>query len=259
MGRESIEDARDALPLAGDGVAPDHEATLWRRCRAAEQGARELLVERYMPYATALAAKLYAMRGRNEVEFDEYRQFAMVGLLEAVDRYQPDRGAQFKTFALTRIRGAILNGLQHLSERHQQSALRRRVAQERAVSLKPDGLTIDPTERLLHDLQDIGVGVALGFLLEGTGMVVSSEQGLPDDAYAQLELRQIHRHLWEMVKHLGARERDIIHMHYAEGRRFEEIASAFGLSKGRISQVHREAVSRLRTLITKVARCDISY
>jgi RNA polymerase sigma factor for flagellar operon FliA len=259
MARESIEASLDAAPLAVAGGGPDDEATLWQRCRGADDAARALLVERYMPYATALAAKLYGMRGRNDVEFDEYRQFAMIGLLESVDRYQPDRGAQFKTFAMPRIRGAILNGLQHLSERHQQNALRRRVALERAVSLKPEALTVSPTERLLHDLQDIGVGVALGFLLEGTGMLVDPEQGLPDDAYAQLEMRQIHRHLWEMVKHLTDRERDIVHMHYAQGRRFEEIATVLGLSKGRISQVHRQAVSRLRVLITKVARCDVSY
>jgi RNA polymerase sigma factor for flagellar operon FliA len=238
----------------------DDEASLWQRwCFGADDSARQLLVERYIPYARAIAAKLYARRAHDEFRFDEYQQFAMVGLIESVERYRPDRGAHFKTFAMHRVRGAILNGLERLSERQQQSAFRRRLATERAVSLTPENLSREPTQQLLEQLQDIGVGVALGLILEGTGVFFGVSDELPADAYAQLEMRQLRQQLWEMVERLTGREREIIDMHYREARSFQEIAEALKLSKGRISQLHRQAVERLRALISKAGKCDVAY
>lgn len=75
---------------------PVQEAVLWRHWR--EQGdaqARETLIRLHTPYARILAAKLYAGRYHDEVEFDDYFQFACVGLLESIDRYDPQYGATF--------------------------------------------------------------------------------------------------------------------------------------------------------------------
>lgn len=236
------------------------EATLWDRWRAsADPAARTQLVERYMSYATALAAKAYARRASDQVEFDDYRQYAMVGLLEAVERYEPDRRAKFTTFATSRIQGAILNGLERLTERQQQVAFRRRNLAERTASFVPESLGVDPTERLLSQLEEIGVGVALGFILEGTTMVAAPDAATVHAAYAHVELRQVSERVWEMVKLLTERERGIIQMHYRDGRPFDEIAEGLGLTKGRISQLHRQAVLRLRELIARSERCDVTY
>ena len=255
-----------AQPVAA--VAPertageDEEAALWRRWRdGGDVAARTSLVERYMPYARALAAKLYARRGQDEVEFNDYVQFAMVGLLESVGRYAPERGARFTTFATQRIQGAVLNGLEHLTERQQQLAFRRRIAAERTGSLVPEDLAAEPSQRLLAQLEEIGVGVALGFILEGTGMVLGASEPLPEDAYAhaQLELRQVHDRLWAMVERLAGRERDIIHLHYRQSKQFAEIAETLQVSRGRISQLHRQAVVQLRSLLGNPETCDVAY
>jgi RNA polymerase sigma factor for flagellar operon FliA len=238
----------------------DDESALWRRwCSEANGAARSSLAERYMPYARALAAQLYAKRSHDEFQFEEYEQFGMVGLMEAIDRYLPDRGAQFKTFATPRIRGAILNGLERLSERQQQGAFRRRAAAERVASLTPQALSTDATQQLLEELEQIGVGVAIGLLLDAAGLSLGLQTGLPEDAYAQIETRQLHGQLWELVERLTDRERQIIVMHYREARSFEEIAEALRLSKGRISQLHRQAVMRLSGLFSKAERCDVAY
>ena len=250
--------ASDAAPSLPSNDSGD-EAGLWVASQGGDAAARALLAERFIPYATAVAAKLYARRAHREIEFDEYRQFAMVGLMESVQRYQPDRGAKFTTFATTRIQGAIWNGIQQLSERQQQTAFRRRVLAERTESMTPAELSRDPTQKLLLDLQEIGVGVALGFLLEGTGMMLGTTEGLPDDAYASIELRRLHGHVWEMVARLPERERDIIQRHYRDGVQFEEIARALQLTKGRISQLHKQAVLRLRALVSKAESCDVTY
>ena len=97
----------------GEGAGVREERALWRRWReSADPAARALIIERYQPFAKAIASAVFGRRGRSEVEYEDYLQFALVGLLQAVDRYDPDRGAQFKTYAGPRIRGAILTGLE---------------------------------------------------------------------------------------------------------------------------------------------------
>jgi RNA polymerase sigma factor for flagellar operon FliA len=247
-----------AASSAGAGGEHD-EAPLWQRWRGGDGSAREKLIERYLPYSKAIAARLYARRPIDDVEFEEYQQFATVGLLESIDRYRPDRGAQFTTFATPRIRGAVLSGVERLTERRQQTAFRRRAMSERVASLVQDDVSPNHTQALLDELEKIGVGVALGLILEGTGMLSRPEDGLPDDAYAQVELRQAHQRLWEMVKHLTDRERQVVELHYREARRFEEIARTLRLSKGRVSQLHRQALTRLHGLMTAAEACDVAY
>jgi RNA polymerase sigma factor FliA len=245
-----------------NGAAPEDEDSLWRRWRGeADLAARAMLVERYMPYARALAAKLYGRRRHDEIALDEYVQFAMVGLMECVERYTPDRGAKFTTYAIRRIHGAILNGLERLTEKQQQIAFRRRVTAERLASFVPEDFSTDPTQRLLGELEEIGVGVALGLILEGTGLVLGPREGLPEDAYAhaQIELRQLHAQLWGMLDRLPDREREILEMHYRRSRRFDEIAGMMQLSKGRVSQLHRQAIMRLRSLLSGSDGCDVAY
>jgi RNA polymerase sigma factor for flagellar operon FliA len=253
------EPARAEVPGAAD-AGPEGEAQLWRGYRSGEDAsAYAALAERYVPYAKRLAARLYARHGRDEIGLDEYQQLAMVGLLEAIPRYVPGRGALFTTFAAARIQGAILNGLERLTERRQQLAVRRRLLAERTASLVPRPLPLEATEGMLRDLGDVGVHVALGFILEATGMDAARAEGLPNDAYAQIELRQVQQQLWALVTRLPDREREVVEMHYRRGMRFEEIARTLRLSKGRVSQLHRQAVTRLRALASKAENCDIAY
>jgi RNA polymerase sigma factor for flagellar operon FliA len=253
-------------PAAPSGAAassvalPDEERELWDRLRAGDDpGAHGSLVERYVPYAHRVAARLYARYARDEIEFDEYEQFAMVGLLESIRRFVPGLGASFKTFAAARIQGAVMNGLERLTERRQQAAARRRLLAERTASLVPERLPLEPTERMLRELGDIGVRVALGLILEAIGLAPGARDALPQDAYGRMELRELHRQLWATVERLGERERAIIDLHYGRSMRFEEIARTLRLSKGRVSQLHRQAIARLRTLISKAQNCDIAY
>jgi RNA polymerase sigma factor for flagellar operon FliA len=146
-----------------------------------------------------------------------------------------------------------------LTERQQQLAFRRRVGAERLASLAPGDEALGQTDRLLQDLGAIGVGIALGLILEGTGMVQAPDAALPAGAYERLELRQLHARLWGLVGGLDERERLILERHYRDGRRFDEVAADLGLSKGRISQLHRQALTKLRNLLTAGDGCDVAF
>jgi RNA polymerase sigma factor FliA len=234
---------------AGGRVGVAGEDALWQDWRdSRDDSAREALSALYLPYARALAAKCYSRRVHNQFEFDEYLHFAVVGMMESMERFAPDRGVQFKTFCTTRINGAMLNGIEKLSERQQQVALRRRLGKERVESLAGD-LNRDPGQRLLQELGQIGIGLALGFILEGTGMVAGEHDSLPDNAYCNIEMKQLRQQVWQLVEQLTDREGQVIRRHYLQEQSFDEIATALELTKGRISQLHRQGLERLRKLI----------
>ncbi len=234
----------------------EDEGALWSRWRErSDPAARLLLIERFRPFARTIAAAVYRRRARSDVEFEDYHQFALLGLIEAVERYDPARLAQFRTFAGPRIRGAILNGLERMTERLDIAAKRRQLERERISSALPALRPLEG-EALLQQLGDIGVNVAVTFILDGIGLGEEARDAGREDPYRQVELRELGRQLGAMVARLPPRERAVLDMHYREGRTFEEIAAALDVSRPRASQLHRRAIERLRALISKAEGCD---
>ena len=146
-----------------DGPAAGDEALLWRAwCEDADARARGQLIALHLDFARIMAGKLYARRHSDDIEFDEFLQLARVGLIEAVDRYDPKLGASFRTYASHRIQGSVLTGLEALTERGRQLAFRRRVEQERLQSLAASPPT--EGEDSFTRLSSIAVGLPLPFL-----------------------------------------------------------------------------------------------
>ena len=260
--------------------APDPMASLWLRWRRqGEEGAREQLIDHYLPYARMMAAMVYGRRTHNDVEFEDYLQLARVGLLEAVDRFDPDRGARFKTFAARRVQGAVLNGLTRLTEKNQQISAQMRLRRERLEAVKEaasaevagDNASIvddkaPGADKLFRYLAEVGIGIALGVLLEGTGMVDAEafdnndHVASPEVSYfRKSEILQLHAVLRGLVDQLGERQKTVIRYHYLQEIPFDEIARSMNITRGRVSQLHREGLSRLRELLRKDARCDVSW
>jgi RNA polymerase sigma factor FliA len=233
----------DACSQVGEDHADEH--ALWERYRRDPCSIdRSALVKRYMPYANMLAAKYYAGRHIYEIEFEEFRQYAMIGLIESVDRYDPAYGAMFKTYAGHRIRGAILNGIEKYNEQQQQISVRSRLREERKKELmsQVNEEQQDPFARLV----DTAIGLAIGYMLEDSGLFQTSEPGYEDNAYRQYELDELARLVRGLVDTLPEQERAVIRSHYIEQMRFDEIAVRMNLTKGRISQIHHRALKRMR-------------
>jgi RNA polymerase sigma factor for flagellar operon FliA len=237
----------------------ENEAGLWERWRRdGDAAARDAIARHYISYSRALAARIYARRARDEFDFEEYAQLATVGLMESVDRFDPGRGVQFKSYATHRIVGAILSGLTSLSERQQQIQLRRRIAHERVESLREAAADAASPEDQLRALAEIGVGLALGIILEGTGMIHDEEGAAPDNTYTGVELRQFRDGLAQAIERLTERERDVIRLHYLQGLAFGDIARDLGLTQGRVSQLNRQGLSRLRRLLREADRGNVT-
>jgi RNA polymerase sigma factor for flagellar operon FliA len=219
----------------------------WRERRSPE--ARELLVERYRELVRILAAKAYRHRYSEELEFSDYFQFGMVGLLESIDRFDPAYGAKFETYATHRVQGAILNGAESLSEKQRQIAVRSRVRAERAKLLADEQLSESGrAPEALQRLADVAVGLALGLLLDNAGLYLDGDPATGNTPYEQVELSQLRRRLVGLVESLPEAERRVIRWHYYQHMQFDEIAHEVGVTKGRISQIHHSALKRLRAL-----------
>lgn len=256
---------------------------LWRRwIDQRDSAAREQLIRYYLPYARMLAAMSYGRRTHNDIEFDDYLQLASIGLMEAVDRFDPAHGVLFRTFSSKRIQGSVLNGLVRLTEKNQQIAIRTRLRKERLESVKEAAADEHPgdeaqdaadtgaqgrsADALFRYLADVGVGLALGVLLEGTGMVDAdafdgtAQAPSPEISYfRKTELHQLQQMLRDHVDQLPAQQQLVIRYHYQQEIPFDEIARTMNVTRGRISQLHRQALLGLRERLSPDARCDVAW
>ena len=104
----------------------------------------------------------------------------------------------------------------------------------------------------LSALRDLAVGIAIGLLLEPSS--IAELEKVPDadpSAYDELAWHQLVTELHGKIDHLPERERQILDYHYRQGIKFQEIARLMGLSKGRISQLHAQALQRLQRALLK--------
>lgn len=229
-------------------VMPDRaEASLWRRFRASGQRRlRESLFERYRRFAASLARR---HGRRTQVAPDiqaDLEQFAYRGLLEAIDRFDPARGAPFLAFATRRIAGSIVDGAASLDERGAQLRFRWRVERERLTSLRATGeRRVD--RPATEQLADLVTELALGLMLEAEERAAPDKlRGRPDNGFDNLAWRQTQSLLHERIDGLPEPERSVIRQHYQNDLLFTHIASLLGVSRSRVSQLHASALARLR-------------
>ncbi|MFC5475510.1 sigma-70 family RNA polymerase sigma factor [Paraherbaspirillum soli] len=230
---------------------PDPEDLLWLDMAAGQAlatAARERIFMRYLPYAKALAARLYRGRPYDDVEFSDFYQLACVGLLEAIDRYDATRGVSFKTFCTLRVEGNVLSGVELLTDGQEQVRLARRIKKDRLASLKEGGDEgHSRASGAFAKLCEVATGLAIGFMLDDTSMFAGADERQNQvGAYHTVAWRQAKARLMMNLERLPERERKILMYHYFHGLTFEHIGSILGVTKGRISQIHRSALALLR-------------
>jgi RNA polymerase sigma factor for flagellar operon FliA len=229
----------------------DDETALWLALRDGSALAREQLFERNLPYARALARREYRSRRGADLDPDDLFQLACTGLLEAMDRFDPALGVPFKGFANRRIRGAMIDGIAKTNEVREQLSHRGRVKRERLRSLSRERSATMPSGEAMEALVDMAVGLAIGFMLEGTGLYHDEDEpSTQATAYDSLAWKEMVDRLVAELVRLPDRDRTIIRLHYMEDVNFDQIAVLLDLSKGRISQLHKAALMLLRKRVS---------
>lgn len=238
----------------------DDERALWDACRdgqsSSEQAsrARELLFSRHLPVARRIAWRFMRDDQKTPLEFTELLQLASLGLLEAIDRFKPELGVPFRYYCTRRVAGAIMEGISRLSEVNHQITTRRRIERERLRSIREDAAAPQTLDGKLALIGDIAAELAIGLMLEDSVMFLADERDTAKDAYETLAWKQAIQHMLGILESLPERERGVIRHHYLEGMPFEQIARLQGLSKGRISQIHKAAIALLRKRLSDMGR-----
>jgi RNA polymerase sigma factor for flagellar operon FliA len=223
---------------------------------------RESVVERYGQMVRRAAAQLIARLPAN-VDIDDLVQAGMIGLLDAVSRYDATQGAQFETFAMQRVRGAMLDELRG-SDWMPRSVRRNQRTIERAIHVLEQSLQRAPSEseiaaHLQMSLPDYhqflldAKGAQLLYLEEASGDDGEEgflERAVPSSAALPLERlgdQQFRSELVACIERLPEREKLVMSLYYEESLNLKEIGAVLGVTESRISQIHSQAVARLRS------------
>ena len=206
----------------------------------------------------------HAKRFHDEIEFADYLQLASLGLIEALDRFDPAVGMQFRTFAARRMHGALLDGIERFTEKQQQIAVRQRLEKQRRAAIKEATMGDADTSagngsHVLQYVAEAGLAFALAWILDGTGMIDDGEKTEIVPFYRSTELRELRQRIVDLVNAMAAQERSVLQRHYFQELPFQELADMLGVSRGRISQIHRKALGRLKEKLRGKRDCDVAW
>ena len=230
---------------------------------AAGQINKDQLIQRFAPLVKRIAYHLMA-RLPASVEVDDLVQNGMIGLLDAIGRFESGMGAQFETYAAQRIRGAMLDGLRE-NDWLPRSIRRdfRRIEEAIARLEQRHGRAPSETELAaalqmpLADYQKM-LQDARGYQLISFEDLVNDEEGdyferhLADDSgepSKTLEEASLQRDLVQGIEMLPEREKLIMALYYEQDLNLREIGEVMGVTESRVCQLHSQAVARLRTRI----------
>jgi RNA polymerase sigma-B factor len=254
-----------ATPTSSMRVVPASQAEVcelfarWQHDR--DSPAREALLERFMPLARSLA-KRYR---RSSEPMDDLLQIASLGLLKALDRYDPERGHPFQSFAVPTILGEMRRYFRdagwavHVPRGAQERALRVRDAQERMANERGQAPTVRELAEYL-ELDCEGVIDAMQAIQayetvsldaprpgsdDGAGIPYGESLGSEDERYELIELDAT---VAGALEHIPPRERMILHMRFVEDLTQTEIAQRVGISQMQVSRLLRRSLEQLRAL-----------
>jgi len=147
--------------------------------------------------------------------------------------------------------GAMLSGVESSTEIQRQVATRKRVIGYRVASLAESASPLTGPEAVFARLAEMAVGLAVGFTLEDSVVYLQEKGPYADKTYFSVEWRQLRGRVKSALAEIGATQRRVIEHHSLKHLPFEDVASLMPLTRGHISQIHKEALHNLRARLTK--------
>ena len=252
-----------------DPEAPDAVALLWRRYKAdGEPEARDRLILHYSPLVKFAAGRV-ASGLPQSVEQADLVSYGVFGLMDAIEKFEPERGFKFETYAITRIRGAIIDELRSFdwvprsvrakARRVEQAYSRltgelQRTPEDHEVAAALD-LTGAEFAHVMSQVSYTGL-VALDELVAAAGGdrggatvgdTVADDSADPTARYEAEETRSV---LAAVIARLPEREQLVLRLYYDESMTLAEIGGVLGVTESRVCQIHTKAILALRGRLT---------
>lgn len=244
----------------------DDPNQLWTRyTQQNDRQAREALILHYARLVKFVVGRL-ALGLPPSLQEEDLIGYGVLGLIEAVDRFDPGRGVKFETFAISRIRGHILDSLRHL-DLLPRSARRHVREIEQAMAQLSQIFGRLPTDAEVASHLNLALEQYYERLLNTNSAIISFDKPLTDqndealtlydsveDAHipnpaAQLDDKETKAELVLAIQALPEREQVMLSLYYNDGLTMKEIGQAMGISESRVSQMHARSVLSLRSLI----------
>lgn len=246
-------------------LSPEKIDELWAAFQETESATvRDKLIQNYLYLVRYVAGKM-AMSVPPSVEIDDLVSAGVVGLMDAVGKYDPGRDTKFETYAVARIRGAIVDDLRSLDwvprsvrrkARMVEEAYSRlenelgRAADDEEISKKLN-MSVGEFKSVVDEIVSAGLLSLDDFVGSQDGerttriidLVCSKEGGTPATSLEIEEMREI---LAQAIMNLPDKERTVVALYYYEDMTLKEIGRTLGVSESRVSQIHTKAMLRLR-------------
>ena len=274
--RGSRRSAGDAAAVDGDPVAVDVSASAlderWRDFkRSHDDGLRERLILHYSPLVKYVAGRV-SVGLPATIEQADLVSYGIFGLIDAIEKFDIARQIKFETYAINRIRGAIIDELRAIdwiprSVRFKAREVERALGELESRLLRPPsdaelaqelGVSLDDLQETLNQINLVSV-VALDELMSVGGekgeslslvdTLADTKAADPEMSFESEETRHI---LAQAINILPERERLVITLYYYEGLTLAQIGQVLGVTESRVCQMHTKAVLQLRNKMAEV-------
>jgi len=238
-------------------------------------GARDALILNFSPLVKYVAGRVAVGLPAN-IEQADLISYGIFGLIDAIDKYEPDRGIKFETYAISRIRGAIIDELRAIDWVPRSVRFKAREVEKAYTALENKlkrppsdaeiaeemGISSDALNAIYTQLSTVSL-VALDELMSVEGdkgdrlslveTLEDTKAAGPVDTVEAEEMKQI---LAGAINRLPEREKIVITLYYYEGLTLAEIGTVLGVTESRICQMHTKAVLALRGKIVEATQGD---
>jgi RNA polymerase sigma factor for flagellar operon FliA len=246
--------------------------SLWADYKSSgSRDARDKLIVHYSPLVKYVAGRVSVGLPQN-IEQADLVSYGIFGLIDAIDKFDPERAIKFETYAIARIKGAIIDELRSIDWVPRSVRAKAR-AVEKAYSTLEASLLRTPTDAevatemgisesdlhgIFNQISFVGL-VALDEMLSGGERGESTTLGdtIPDKGegpVAAFEVEEMKQLLASAINRLGDREKVVLTLYYYEGLTLAEIGEVLGVTESRVCQIHTKSVLQLRSKMSEPER-----
>ncbi|HAP43182.1 MAG: RNA polymerase sigma factor WhiG [Spirochaetes bacterium GWD1_61_31] len=233
---------------------------------------REAFIKQYAPLVKYVAGRVAANMPQS-VEFDDLVGFGVFGLIDAIDKFDPEKNVKFKTYAVTRIRGAIFDELRSIDWVPRSVRQKSREIEDAIVTVESKlgrpatdseianamGVSEDDFARTMMKISSTSI-LSLNDVWYSAddsdkisiGDSIESPVSLNPDAV--IEREEIKRVIVLAIQELPEKEKKVLVLYYYEDLTLKEIGKVLDVTESRISQLHTKAILRLRAKLTNVRK-----
>jgi RNA polymerase sigma factor for flagellar operon FliA len=244
---------------------------VWSRFKkTGRQEDRDRLIVYYSPLVKYVASRVAAGLPQS-VDQADLVSYGMFGLIDAITKFDPDRGFKFETYAISRIKGAVLDELRSIDWVPRSVRSKAKLVERAMVKLEAQlhrtptdseianelDLTVAQLNGIYNQISSLGI-VALDEMLTFNGSesltfgdTLADRRDGPGGVYERVEMRQL---LADAINRMNEREKIVLTLYYYESLTLAEIGRVLGVTESRVCQIHTKAVMHLKSRLSSLER-----